>query len=72
MNNAELIWITNEYELGDFGMGGAFIKRGGYITSTKTFSESVLAEYGIRWIKRAGMADFFYIQNLADFSYHIK
>jgi sulfide:quinone oxidoreductase len=55
MNQAELIWITNEYELGDFGMGGAFIKRGGYITSTRTFSESVLAEYGIRWIKRAGV-----------------
>jgi sulfide:quinone oxidoreductase len=55
LNQAELIWITNEYELGDFGMGGAFIKRGGYITSTKTFSESVLAEYGIRWIKRAGI-----------------
>jgi len=55
MDKAELIWITNEYELGDFGMGGAFIKRGGYITSTKTFSESVLAEYGIRWIKRAGV-----------------
>jgi sulfide:quinone oxidoreductase len=55
IDKAELIWITNEYELGDFGMGGAFIKRGGYITSTKTFSESVLAEYGIRWIKRAGI-----------------
>jgi sulfide:quinone oxidoreductase len=54
-DKAELIWITNEYELGDFGMGGAFIKRGGYITSTRTFSESVLAEYGIRWIKRAGV-----------------
>jgi len=52
---AELTWITNEYEIGDFGMGGAFIKRGGYITSTKVFAESVLAEYGIRWIKRAGV-----------------
>ena len=55
MNMAELIWITNEYEIGDFGMGGAFLKRGGYITSTKVFAESVLAEYGIRWIKRAGV-----------------
>ena len=54
-DKAELIWITNEYEIGDFGMGGAFIKRGGYVTSTKVFSESVLAEYGIRWIKRAGV-----------------
>jgi sulfide:quinone oxidoreductase len=55
LDKAELIWISNEYEIGDFGMGGAFIKRGGYITSTRTFAESVLAEYGIRWIKRAGV-----------------
>ncbi|MEA1878970.1 MAG: FAD/NAD(P)-binding oxidoreductase [Bacteroidota bacterium] len=52
---AELTWITNEYELGDFGMGGAFIKRGGYVTSTKVFTESVLAENNIKWIKRAGV-----------------
>lgn len=52
---AEITWITNEYELGDFGMGGAFIKRGGYVTSTKVFTESILAEYGIKWIKRAGI-----------------
>lgn len=50
---AELTWLTNEYEVGDFGMGGAFIKRGGYITSTKVFTESVLAEKNIHWIKRA-------------------
>jgi sulfide:quinone oxidoreductase len=55
LDKAEMIWLTNEYELGDFGMGGAFIKRGGYVTPTKVFSESVLAEYGIRWIKRAGV-----------------
>jgi len=55
LNKAEMIWISNEYEIGDFGMGGAFIKRGGYITPTKVFSESILAEYGIRWIKRAGV-----------------
>jgi sulfide:quinone oxidoreductase len=55
MHLAEITWITNEYELGDFGMGGAFIKKGGYITSTKIFTESILAEYGIHWIKRAGV-----------------
>lgn len=54
-DKAEITWISNEYELGDFGMGGAFIQRGGYVTSTKVFSESILAEYGIRWIKRAGV-----------------
>lgn len=52
---AEITWITNEYEVGDFGMGGAFIKRGGYITPTKVFTESVLTENNIKWIKRAGV-----------------
>ncbi|MEI6899073.1 MAG: FAD-dependent oxidoreductase [Bacteroidota bacterium] len=52
---AEITWISNEYEVGDFGMGGAFIKRGGYVTSTKVFTESVLAENNINWIKRAGV-----------------
>ena len=52
---ADITWLTNEYEVGDFGMGGAFVKKGGYITSTKIFTESILAEYGIKWIKRAGV-----------------
>ena len=52
---AEITWISNEYEVGDFGMGGAFVKRGGYITSTKVFTESVFAENNIKWIKRAGV-----------------
>ncbi len=52
---ADLTWISNEYELGDFGMGGAYIKRGGYITSTKVFTESFMVENGITWIKRAGV-----------------
>lgn len=52
---AEIIWITNENEVGDFGMGGAFIKKGGYVTSTRVFTESILAEYGIRWITKAGV-----------------
>ncbi|MEN8121155.1 MAG: FAD/NAD(P)-binding oxidoreductase [Bacteroidota bacterium] len=52
---SEMWWISNEYELGDFGMGGAYVKRGGYITPTKIFTESIFKEYGIRWIKRAGV-----------------
>jgi sulfide:quinone oxidoreductase len=52
---ADITWISNEYEIGDFGMGGAFIKRGGYVTPTKVFSESIFAEYGVKWIKRAGV-----------------
>ncbi len=55
LDQAEITWLTNEYELGDFGMGGAFIKRGGYVTPTKVFTESILAESEIKWIKRAGV-----------------
>lgn len=54
-DKADIIWITNENEVGDFGMGGAFIKKGGYVTSTRVFAESILAEYGIRWITKAGV-----------------
>ncbi len=52
---AEITWISNEYELGDFGMGGAFIKKGGYVTSTKVFTESFFVQRGINWIKQAGV-----------------
>ena len=36
-------------------MGGAYIKRGGYVTSTKTFAESFLKQRDITWLKRAGV-----------------
>jgi sulfide:quinone oxidoreductase len=52
---AEITWISNEYEMGDFGMGGAYIKRGGYITSTKVFTESFFAQRDIKWIKQAAV-----------------
>jgi sulfide:quinone oxidoreductase len=44
---------ANEYELGDFGMGGMHLKRGGYVTPSKIFIESLFAERGIEWISRA-------------------
>jgi len=52
---ARIVWISNEYELGDFGMGGVHIKRGGYITNGKTFAESLMVERGIEWIIRAAV-----------------
>ncbi|OIO73074.1 MAG: sulfide:quinone reductase [Zetaproteobacteria bacterium CG1_02_53_45] len=50
---ARIVWLSNEYELGDFGMGGVHIKRGGYVTNGKTFAESLMVERGIEWITRA-------------------
>ncbi len=52
-DKAKIVFITNEYELGDFGMGGAHIKKSGYITHTRTFTESLFAERNVSWIKRA-------------------
>ncbi|MGE5500078.1 MAG: NAD(P)/FAD-dependent oxidoreductase [Syntrophothermus sp.] len=52
-DKAEIKWISNEYELGDFGMGGMFIRYGGYVTQTKIFTESLFTERGIEWITRA-------------------
>jgi sulfide:quinone oxidoreductase len=52
-DRAEIVWLSNEWELGDFGMGGIHIKRGGYITPSKIFTESLFAERGLDWITRA-------------------
>jgi sulfide:quinone oxidoreductase len=51
-DKAEIVWITNEYELGDFGMGGMHLKRGGYVVPSNLFTESLFAERGIDWITR--------------------
>ena len=52
-DRAEITWITNEYELGDFGMGGMHLKRAGYVTPRSIFNASLFAESGIDWITRA-------------------
>ena len=52
-DKAEVVFLTNEYELGDFGMGGAFIRHSGYITPTNIFTASVMAERDIWSITRA-------------------
>ncbi|MGQ9799294.1 MAG: NAD(P)/FAD-dependent oxidoreductase, partial [Ignavibacterium sp.] len=52
-DKAKIIWISNEAELGDFGIGGMFLKRGGYITHSRIFTESLYTERGIEWITQA-------------------
>jgi sulfide:quinone oxidoreductase len=52
-DKARIVWLSNEYELGDFGMGGVHIKRGGYITNGKTFAESLMVERNLEWIVRS-------------------
>jgi sulfide:quinone oxidoreductase len=52
-DKARLVWISNEQELGDFGVGGMFIKRGGYVTHSRIFTESLYTERGVEWITQA-------------------
>ncbi len=52
-DKANIVWISNEQELGDFGMGGMHIKKGGYVTHSKIFTESLYKERDISWITRA-------------------
>ena len=52
-DKARLMWISNEAELGDFGMGGMFIRRGGYVTHSRVFTESLFTERGVEWITGA-------------------
>ena len=52
-DKAHIVWLSNEYELGDFGMGGVHLKRGGYVTNGKTFAESLMVERDLEWIVRA-------------------
>ena len=52
-DKATITYISNEYELGDFGVGGMHLKVGGYITSGKVFAESLYTERDVKWITRA-------------------
>lgn len=47
---AKIIFITNEAELGDFGVGGLNFKVGGYVTPSKVFTESIFVERNVDWI----------------------
>jgi sulfide:quinone oxidoreductase len=44
-----LIYLTNEYQLGDFGVDGIQLDTGGFITPSKVMAESLFMEKGIKW-----------------------
>jgi len=54
-DKATVTWISNEYEVGDFGMDGLIVKMGGELMSSKDLIEMVFADRGINIIKRAGV-----------------
>jgi sulfide:quinone oxidoreductase len=47
---AEVVYLTNEAQLGDFGVGGMVFSQQGFETSSKTWSESLYRERGVKAI----------------------
>ena len=47
---AEIIYLTNEYELGDFGVGGMTFAQRGFQTNSKLWTESLFLERGVKAI----------------------
>ncbi|MCB0367983.1 MAG: FAD-dependent oxidoreductase [Bdellovibrionales bacterium] len=52
-DKARVIYLSNEADLGDFGVGGLELNTGGFITPSKTFAESLFTERNIDWITGA-------------------
>lgn len=50
---ATVIYLTNEYELGDFGVGGMTFTQSGFATSSKIWTESLFRERGVHAILQA-------------------
>jgi len=50
---AEVVYLTNEHELGDFGMGGMHFVQQGFDQSSQMWVESLFGERGIQVITQA-------------------
>ncbi|WP_062526684.1 NAD(P)/FAD-dependent oxidoreductase [Demequina rhizosphaerae] len=53
--NAEIVYLTNENELGDFGVGGMQFEQNGYRTSSELWTQSLFRERGVRAITGAAV-----------------
>lgn len=56
-DKADIMWISNEQNLADFGVGGVVINKGGYEVSGKVFAESSFVEKGIGWVVGAHVTE---------------
>lgn len=54
-DKADLTWISNEVELGDFGMDGMTFKVGGKPLSSTDLAEMLFEDRGIKWIVKSGV-----------------
>ena len=47
---AEIVYLTNEHELGDFGVGGMNFEQQGFATTSRLWTESLFRERGVKAI----------------------
>tara|TARA_R110002072_G_scaffold59514_3_gene151738 strand:- start:187076 stop:188533 length:1458 start_codon:yes stop_codon:yes gene_type:complete len=68
-DKAKITWISNEYQLGDFGMDGMLLSYGNNIMKSHEMVEMVFEDRGIDWILGAGVTKIedglAYYENLA-------
>ena len=51
----EITWISNEYELGDFGMDGVLMDYNGFNMKSKDMVKMIFEDRGIKWILGAAV-----------------
>ncbi len=54
-DRADLLWLSNEQALGDFGVRGVSVRRKGSTLTSEEFISAVFKEYGIRSQVRTGV-----------------
>ncbi|TLF44403.1 NAD(P)/FAD-dependent oxidoreductase [Maribacter aurantiacus] len=54
-DKADIVWISNEPKLGDFGMDGMLLSYGSNIMKSSEMVEMVFEDRGIQWILGAGV-----------------
>lgn len=54
-DNVELTYLTNENELGDFGVGGMQFEQNGFRTTSQLWTESLYRERGVRAVTGAAV-----------------
>jgi sulfide:quinone oxidoreductase len=52
-DRATIVYLTNEYDLGDFGVGGLTFEQNGFVTTSQLWTESLFKERGVLAITRA-------------------
>jgi sulfide:quinone oxidoreductase len=56
-DKAELLWLSNEPALGDFGVGGLHLKKKKTLLSSETFIAEIFRKNGIKWEVQKGVKE---------------